>query len=101
MASAHKGRSSYNYTPNKLDIEIKNRVTPLARHLIDEPLVLDLNTFLSHLCYLILRANHILSVIIIADFFCWKVDSLVFVLKSVKMDIGWFIANIIGISPGI
>lgn len=40
MVSAFVGRGSYNYTPKKLDRDLKNRATPPSRPSTEEPSVL-------------------------------------------------------------
>lgn len=37
MVSSLVGRVSYSYVPKRLDLNLKNRVTPIARLSIDEP----------------------------------------------------------------
>ena len=56
---------------------------------------------MSHLCYTFLGANNTLPVIISAKLVEWQVEALVLVLRRFKRAIGWSIADIIGIPPGI
>lgn len=67
MMSSLVGRNLYTYEPKKLDINLKNRTTPLARPSIEEPLVLELKALPSYLRYAFLRSNNTLFVIIVVD----------------------------------
>lgn len=68
MVIAFFGRGSYAYAPNKLNLYLKNKVTPLARPSIREPQVLELKFIHSHLCYAFLGVNNTLTIIIAIDF---------------------------------
>lgn len=51
MVNAHFGSGLYTYTPNKFDLDLKNRETLLDKSSIEEPPVLKLKALSSHLCY--------------------------------------------------
>lgn len=42
-------RGSYYYAPKRLDLDLKNRVTPLSRQSIEQPLMLELKSLSSNL----------------------------------------------------
>ena len=92
---------SYSYAPKKLDLDLKNRPSPLAKPSIKEPLVLELKELPSHLKYAFLGSGNTLSVIIATDLCEQQVEALISVLKRYKRAIGWTIADIIGITSGI
>ncbi|XP_049399939.1 uncharacterized protein LOC125864032 [Solanum stenotomum] len=58
----------YSRNPIKLDIDLKNRESPLAKPSTEEPPNLELKTLPSHLKYVFLGANNTLPVIIAAEF---------------------------------
>ena len=64
MVGALTGKGAYTYAPKKLDLDLKNRVTPLARPSIEEPPVLELKALPAHLRYTFLGANNTFPVII-------------------------------------
>lgn len=101
MVSALAGTGSYNFAPNKLELDLKNRVSLSAKPSIEEPTVLVLKALPTHLRYAFLGVNITLSIIIAADLVNWQVEALVFMLQKFKRVIGWSTANIIGILPGI
>lgn len=49
MVKALHGRGSYTYAPKKVDLELKNRTTPPIKPSIEEPHILKLKAFPSHL----------------------------------------------------
>ncbi|XP_047249994.1 uncharacterized protein LOC124885790 [Capsicum annuum] len=67
IVSTLHGKGSYDFAPKNLDLDLKNRTTPLAWPFIEEPPVLELKALLSHLRYAFLRANNTLTVIIIDE----------------------------------
>lgn len=66
MVSALERRGSYSYTLKKLDLDLKNKVTHLAKPSIEGPLVLELKALPSHIHYAFLGVNITESVIIVA-----------------------------------
>ena len=95
------GMGSYSYAPKKMDLDLKNRPSPPAKPSIEEPPVLELKELPSHLRYVFLGSGNTLQVIIAADLGEQQVEALISVLKRYKRAIGWTIADIIGIPPGI
>lgn len=95
------GTRSYSYAPMKLDLDLKNRPTPLAKPFIEEPPVLELKKLPSHLRYVFLGSGNTLPVIIAADLGEQQVKALISVFQRYKREIGWTIADIIGIPLGI
>ncbi|XP_047260822.1 uncharacterized protein LOC124894113 [Capsicum annuum] len=67
IVSTLHGKVSYDFAPKNLDLDLKNRTTPLAWPFIEEPPVLGLKALLFHLRYAFLRANNTLTVIIIDE----------------------------------
>ncbi|XP_047251417.1 uncharacterized protein LOC124886614 [Capsicum annuum] len=66
------GMGSYSYTPNKLDLDLKNYLSPPAMSSIKEPPTLELKELPSHLRYVFLDSRNTLPVIIVdelGDFF--------------------------------
>ena len=80
---------------------MKHRESPLAKPSIVEAPKLKLKALPPHLRYVFLGRDDILPVIIALDLNVQQVECLVEVLKMFKRDIGWTIADIIGIPPGI
>lgn len=80
MVGTQYGRGSYTYTPKKLDLDLKSRTTPPALPSIKEPIILELKSLLSHLCYAFWGAHNTLLVIIAADLVEIEVESLLLVL---------------------
>ncbi|XP_059302268.1 uncharacterized protein LOC132054241 [Lycium ferocissimum] len=73
-ANALIGLGSYHYNPKKLDLDLENRASPPAKPSIIEPLTLEFKPLPSHLMV---------------------------ILRRYKKAIGWCIADIQGIPPGI
>lgn len=95
------GMGSYSYAPKKLDLNLKNRPSPPAKPSIEEPLVLKLKELPSHLRYAFLGSGNTLPIIVAVDLSEQQVKALISVLKRYKRAIGWTIADIIGIPPGM
>ncbi|KAK4726938.1 hypothetical protein R3W88_031855 [Solanum pinnatisectum] len=91
----------YSRNPIKSDIDLKNRKSPPTKPLIEEPPNLELKALPSRLKYAFLRANNTLPVIIAADFLERQVKLLSEVLQKHIKAIGWRIADIVGVPPGI
>ena len=87
--------------PKKFELDMKNRESPPAKPSIEEAPKLKLKAVLHHLKYEFLGNGDTLPVIIASDLNEKQVESLVKVLKRFKRAIGWTIADIIGIPPGI
>lgn len=51
IVNAIIGRHSYTYETKNLDLDLKNRETPLAKPSLKKPSVLELKTLPAHLCY--------------------------------------------------
>ena len=79
---------------------MNNRESPLPKQSIEEAPKLELNSLPPHLRYEFLGNGDTLPVIIASDLDEQQVQSLVKVLKRFKRDIGWTIADIIGVPPG-
>ncbi|XP_049370434.1 uncharacterized protein LOC125835359 [Solanum verrucosum] len=94
-------RFEFRFKPKRLELDMKNQDTPPAKPSVDELPKLELKVLPSHLRYVFLGQNSTLHVIIIADLSEGKIEALVSVLKRFKRAIGWIIADIIGIPPGI
>ena len=94
-------RGDVRFKPKKYELDMKNRESPPAKPSIEEALKLELKALPPHLRYEFLWNGDTLPVIIALDLNEQQVDSLVKVLKSFKRAIGWTIADIIGIPPGI
>ncbi|XP_015078358.1 uncharacterized protein LOC107022190 [Solanum pennellii] len=84
-----------------LELDMKHCESPPAKPSIEKARKLVLNALPPHLRYVFVCRNHTLLVIIAADLNMAQVEFLVAVLKRFKRVIGWTIADIIGISPGI
>ena len=80
---------------------MKNRESPPAKPSIEEAPKIELKALPPHLRYEFLGNGDTLPVIIASDLDEQQVQSLVKVLKRFKRAIGWTIADIIGIPPGI
>ncbi|PHT50547.1 hypothetical protein CQW23_10294 [Capsicum baccatum] len=95
------GLGTYRYAPKKLDLDLKNRPTPPAKPSIEEPPTLELKELPSHLKYSFLGSGNTLPVIMAADSGEQQVATLITILWNYIRAIGWTIAYIIGIPPGI
>ena len=80
---------------------MKHLKSALARPSMVEDPKLELKALPPHLRYVFLGRNDTLSVIIASNLNVQQVECLVEVLKKFKWAIGWTIADIIGIVPGI
>jgi len=89
------------YALENLDLDLKNRATPPARPSTMEPPKWELKALTSHSWYIFLGTNNIFSFIIVVDTDKGKVEALTSAKKLLKGAFGWFIADIIGIPPGI
>lgn len=94
IVSVLDNMGSYNYVLDKLDLDLKNRITLPTRLSIKEPLVLKLKDLPFNFYCVILGSINTLLFIIIADFVDWKVEALVSLLNRFKMVIGWSTTNI-------
>lgn len=68
MVHALVGKGLYSYAPKKVELDQKNRATPTAKPSIEEPPVLKLKAFPSHLRYAFLGANNSLPITIATDY---------------------------------
>ncbi|XP_016578898.1 uncharacterized protein LOC107876503 [Capsicum annuum] len=82
------GMGSYSFAPKKLDLDLKNRLTQLAKLFIEEPPMLELKELQGHLCYVFLGSRNTPLVIIAVDLGEKKVEALIFVLQRYKWAIG-------------
>ena len=80
---------------------MKNRESPPTKPSIQEAQKLELKSLPLHLRYEFLGNGDTFTLIIALDLNEKLVESLVKVLKRFKRPIGWNIADIIGIPPGI
>ncbi|XP_060190996.1 uncharacterized protein LOC132620349 [Lycium barbarum] len=101
MVNALIGMGSYHFNPKKLDLDLENRATPPAKPSIIEPPTLELKPLPSHLRYEFLGLNTTLPVIISARLTDEQRERLMVILRRYKKAIGWSIADIQGIPPGI
>ncbi|XP_049349053.1 uncharacterized protein LOC125813619 [Solanum verrucosum] len=101
MVVVLSGLGGYSRNPIKLDIDLKNRESPPAKPSTEEPPNLELKVLPSHLKYTFLGANNTLPIIIAANLLERQVKLLIEVLQKHIKAIGWTIADIVGIPPGI
>ena len=94
-------RGDVRFKPKKYELDMKNRESPPEKPSLEEVPKLELKALPPHLRYEFLGNGDTLSVIIASDLDEQQVQSLVKVLKRFKRAIGWTIADIIGIPPGI
>ena len=94
-------RGYVRFTPKKYELDMKNPESPPAKPSIGEAPKIELKALPPHLSYEYLGNGDTLPVIIASDLNEKQVESLVKVLKRFKRAIGWTIADIIGIPPGI
>ncbi|XP_070057288.1 uncharacterized protein [Nicotiana tomentosiformis] len=99
--NALEGLGSYTYAPNKLSLDLGNRVTPPGKPSIIEPQQLELKPLLLHLRYKFLGFNETLPVIVSSLLNDVKVEHLLNTLRDHRHAIGWTIADIRGIPAGI
>ncbi|XP_049394609.1 uncharacterized protein LOC125858867 [Solanum stenotomum] len=85
----------------RLELDMKNHDSPLARLSVKEALKLELKALPSYLRYVFLGKAGTLPVIIAADLNVAQVEALLSVLKRFKRAIRWTIVDIIGIPPNI
>lgn len=101
MVHAMAGMASYSFVHKNLDLDMKNRENLPVKSFVEEPPVLDLKSLLAHFRYAYLGPYETLSVIISIKLLEWQAEALLSILRTYKRDIGWTIADIIGISLGI
>ena len=89
------------FKSKKYELDMTNHESPTAKPSIEEAPKLELKALPPHLRYEFLGNGDTLPVIIASDLDEQQVQSLVKVLKRFKRAIGWTIADIIGIPPGI
>ena len=94
-------RGDIEFKPKKYELDMKNCEYPPAKPSIEEAQKLELKALPPHLRYEFLGKGDTLLVIIASDLNEQQVESLVKVLRRFKRVIGWTIADIIGIPPGI
>ena len=94
-------RGDVRFKPKKFELDMKNHESPSAKPSIEEAPKLELKALPPHLRYEFLGNGDTLPVIIAADLDIQQVQSLLKVLKRFKRAIGWTIADIIRIPPGI
>ncbi|XP_060211959.1 uncharacterized protein LOC132639533 [Lycium barbarum] len=92
---------SYRHNPKKLDINLENRASPPTKPSIIVPPILELKPLPSHLRYEFLGPKNTLPVIIFARLTDEQRERLMVILRKYKKAIGWCIADIQGIPPGI
>ena len=92
-------RGDVQFKPKKYELDMKNRKSPPAKPYIEEAPKLELKALPPHLRYEFLGNGDTLPVISASNLNEQRVESLVKVLKRLKRDIGWTIADIIGIPP--
>ena len=80
---------------------MKNRPNSPAKPSIEEPPVFELKELRPHLRYVFLGDSNTLHVIISASLSEVQVPTLIAVLRKYKRVLGWTIADIIGIPPGV
>ncbi|PHT31728.1 hypothetical protein CQW23_28065 [Capsicum baccatum] len=95
------GLESYSHAPKKLDLDLKNRLSPPAKPSIEDQPVIESKELPSHLRYALLGSGDTLPVIVAANLGEQQVEALISALKRYKRAIGWSIDDIIGIPPGI
>lgn len=78
------GLVKYNFTPQKLDLEMYNRETLPTKPCINELLKLEIKDIPSHLWYMFLGQKDTLPVIIVADLTERQVEALTSVLRFLK-----------------
>ena len=94
-------RGNVHFKPKKFELDMEHRESPRTKSSIEEAPKLELKTLPPHLRYVFLGKDDTLPVIIASDLNVHQVESLVKVLKRLKRAIGWTIADIIWIPPGI
>ncbi|XP_049400065.1 uncharacterized protein LOC125864194 [Solanum stenotomum] len=99
--NALHGMGAHSFAPKKLDLDLKNRSSPPVKPSTEEPPVLELKQLPNHLRYVFLGTTNTLPMILAADLNEEQVKEVITVLRRYKRAIGWTIADIIGIPPGI
>ncbi|XP_070029571.1 uncharacterized protein [Nicotiana sylvestris] len=99
--NALEGLGSYTYASANLSLDLENRVTPPTKPSIIEPLQQELKPLPPYLRYKFLGLNDTLPVIISSLLNDVQLEQLLEVLKEHRKAIGWTIADIRGILPGI
>lgn len=92
---------AHSYDPRKLDLHPKNKPSPPTKLGIEVPLLLKLKQLPNNLSYVFLGTKNTLLLILAANLNYEKVQDVIKVFISYKIDIGWTIADIIKIPPGI
>lgn len=95
------GLGFYTKNPVKFDLNLKNRERLLAKLFILKPPQIKLKPLSPYLRYVFLGDGDTLRIIIVSDLEPFKVEALKLVVKSFIQAIGWTIADIIVIAPGI
>lgn len=67
MYNAFTELESYNYVPNKLNIDLKNGESPVSKSSIIEPTILELTPLLSYWRHAFFGANESLSIVIFVE----------------------------------
>ena len=88
-------------TLDRGDVRFKLKKSPPAKPSIDEAPKVEIKALPPHMRYVFLGKGDTLPLIIASDLNVHQVESLVEVLKRSKRSIGWTIADIIWIPPGI
>lgn len=101
MVAAMIGAGSHSRNLAKLDINLKNCETQLAKPSVKEPKKQELKELQNHLKYSFMEENDTLLVIVVARLLEKKIKALVEVLKKHMKTIGLTIATIVGIPSGI
>ena len=94
-------RGNFWFKQKKLELDIKHREYPPTKPSIEEAPKLELKALPPHLRFVFLGRDDTLLVIIASDLNVEQVECVIEVLKISKRTIGWTIADIIGIPPGI
>ena len=94
-------RGDVRFKLKKFELDMKNCESPPAKPSIEEAPKVEIKALPPHLRYEFLGNGDTLPVIIASDLDEQQVQSLVKVLKRFKRAIGWTIADIMGIPPGI
>lgn len=94
-------RNEYRSKPNKLKLDMKHHESPYATTSIVDAPELEITALELHLRFVFLGIHNTLPVTITTEINGEQVECLVAVLKRFKRAIGWTIADIIGIPPGI
>ena len=94
-------RGNVRFKPKKFELDIQHRESLPTKLSIEEAPKLELKPLPPHLRYVFLGKDDILPIITALYLNVHQAESLVKLLKRFKRAIGWTIADIIGIPPGI